>query len=54
MDPEAATDFGSMMVRNEVTNQADADRIMKKWADTIGSYLQHARSGSSAKPSKGN
>lgn len=50
MDPEAATDFGSMMVRNEVTNKADADRIMKKWADTLGSYLQHARSGSSAKP----
>ena len=47
IDPEEARDFGNFVVRNEVTNLADANRILKKWADTLGDFLMQARS---AKP----
>ena len=44
MDAEAAQDFGAMQIRNSVTNRADADRILKKWADALGEHLAQARS----------
>jgi len=48
IDPEESRDFGSFVVRNEVTNLADADRILKKWADTLGDFLVQARSANPA------
>ncbi len=45
LDPQQATDYGYIRVRNSVTNRSDADRILKRWADTLGSYLERARSG---------
>ncbi len=47
MDAEAAADFGAVMIRDRVTNKADADRILKKWADAVGTYLEHVRSAGS-------
>lgn len=47
IDPEESRDFGSFAVRNEVTNMADANRILKKWADTLGDFLIQARSANS-------
>jgi len=44
IDPEESRDFGNFVVRNEVTNLADANRILKKWADTLGDFLTQARS----------
>jgi len=44
IDPEESRDFGSFAVRNEVTNMADANRILKQWADTLGDFLIQARS----------
>jgi hypothetical protein len=44
IDPEESRDFGNFVVRNEVTNLADANRILKKWADTLGDFLMQARS----------
>ena len=43
IDPEESRDFGSFAVRNEVTNMADANRILKRWADTLGDFLIQAR-----------
>jgi len=48
IDPEESRDFGNFVVRNEVTNLADADRILKKWADTLGDFLVQARSANPA------
>ena len=44
IDPEESRDFGNFTVRNEVTNLADADRILVMWSDTLGSFLTKARS----------
>jgi hypothetical protein len=43
VDVEEAGDYGFAVVRNSVTNKADADRMLKKWADLLGDYLQNAR-----------
>jgi hypothetical protein len=43
IDPEESRDFGSFMIRNEVTNLADADLILKKWADRLGDFVGKAR-----------
>lgn len=43
IDPEESRDFGNFVVRNEVTNLADANRILKQWADTLGDFLIQAR-----------
>jgi hypothetical protein len=45
IDPQKATDYGRMRVRNSVTNHADADRILKLWAERLANYLERARSG---------
>lgn len=43
IDAESAGDFGHVGVRNSVTNRSDAQRMLKKWADALGAYLQNAR-----------
>jgi hypothetical protein len=40
---EAGGNYGMAVVRNRVTNRADAQRMLKKWADALGAYLQNAR-----------
>jgi hypothetical protein len=49
LDSEEAGDYGFAMIRNRVTNKADADRMFAKWADALGGYLQNARA-AAAKP----
>jgi len=43
VDVEEAGDYGFAKIRNSVTNRADAERMLKKWADALGAYLQNAR-----------
>lgn len=49
-DAEEVGDMGWISVRNRVTNRSDADRMLKKWADLLGTHLQNARAG--AAPAK--
>jgi len=39
MDPQAARNLGTFRITNSVTNTADADRIIRKWADILRSHL---------------
>lgn len=50
IDVEEAGDRGFVTVRNGATNRADAQRVLKKWADLLGTFLQNARA--SAPPAK--
>jgi hypothetical protein len=50
LDVENAGTEGTFYVRNGVTNRADAQRMLAKWADLLGTYLQNARA--SATPAK--
>jgi hypothetical protein len=43
VDPQQATDYGHVRIRNSVTNRSDADRILKRWADMLGTFLERAR-----------
>jgi hypothetical protein len=43
LDVEQAGTQGTVYVRNGVTNRADARRMLAKWADLLGAYLQNAR-----------
>lgn len=47
-DAETVDDMGFISVRNSVTNRADADRMLKKWADLLGTHLQDARATTAA------
>jgi Protein of unknown function (DUF3313) len=50
LDVEAGGSPGDYInVRNRVTNKQDADRVLKKWADLLGTHLQAARAGAAAK-----
>lgn len=42
-DAEQVDGMGFISVRNSATNRADADRMLKKWADLLGTHLQDAR-----------
>jgi hypothetical protein len=42
IDPEAGQTSGMIQWRNEVTNSAEADRILKKWADVLRERLDEA------------
>jgi hypothetical protein len=44
-DAEEADNMGFIGVRNSVTNRSDADRMLKKWADLLGTHLANARAG---------
>ena len=50
MDPEADRGFGTFTLQNEVTGRVAADHILRKWADILGDYLQHARSTGESTP----
>jgi len=50
IDVEEVGDKGYIGVRNGVTNRADADRVLKKWADLLGTFLQNARASAAATP----
>jgi hypothetical protein len=43
IDVEEAGDRGFIGVRNGATNRADAERVLKKWADLLATFLQNAR-----------
>ena len=49
-DREQARDMGVMMWQNSVTNRAEADRILRKWADAARAALDraHAATGDTA------
>ena len=39
IDPEAEDDAGMMQISSSVTNTADFDRIVKRWAQILNSHL---------------
>ena len=39
IDPEAASDGGMAQIANSVTNMADFDRIVQRWAQILNSHL---------------
>jgi hypothetical protein len=39
IDPEAADDAGIAQVANRVTNTADFDRVVRRWAEIINANL---------------
>jgi hypothetical protein len=43
LDVEQAGTEGSFYIRNGVTNRADAQRMLAKWANLLGAYLENAR-----------
>ena len=43
IDVEAAGARGYISVRNAATNRTDAEIMLKKWADLLGTFLQQAR-----------
>jgi len=43
LDVEQAGTEGTVYIRNGVTNRADAQRMLAKWANLLGAYLQNAR-----------
>jgi hypothetical protein len=48
IDPEAAGD-DSFEVRNSVTNMADAERVLRRWATILSSHLETVAAATSAK-----
>ena len=46
IDPEAAGMDEMIQVRNSVTNRADADRVLRRWATILNDHLAHVKSGS--------
>ena len=44
IDPEAAGIDGMAQVRNIVTNKADADRVLRRWAKILNDHLAHVKS----------
>ena len=39
IDPEAAEDSGMMQISSSVSNTADFDRIVKRWAQILNTHL---------------
>jgi hypothetical protein len=39
IDPEAADNVGIAEVANEVTNTADFDRVVRRWAEILNKHL---------------
>jgi hypothetical protein len=44
VNPKDARDMGTMMWQNSVTNRAEADRLLEKWAGLARMALTGARS----------
>lgn len=49
IDPESAQGSGMIEWQNEVTNKADADRILKRWAELLRKHLDDAHGGRSSR-----
>jgi hypothetical protein len=47
IDPEAARNGGFFQMTNRVTNTADLDRVLRKWADILRSNLGEVMGNSS-------
>lgn len=43
IDPEAADDVGIAQVANRVTNTADFDRVLRRWAELLNKHLTHVK-----------
>jgi hypothetical protein len=41
IDPEAADNVGIAQVANRVTNTADFDRVLRRWAEILNKHLAH-------------
>jgi len=52
LDVEAGDTSSFIEVRNRVTNTADAQRVLKKWADMLGKFLQNSRASVGPAPTK--
>ncbi len=52
-DRAAARDMGTMMWQSSVTNRAEADRQLRKWADLARKALDNAHSAAAAAPHAG-
>jgi hypothetical protein len=47
-DVQVLGDTATISQRNGATNRSDANRVMKKWAQQLATYLQQAREGAKA------
>ena len=43
IDPEAADNVGIAQVANRVTNTADFDRVLRRWAELLNKHLAHVK-----------
>jgi hypothetical protein len=43
IDPEAANNMGIAEVANRVTNTADFDRVVRRWAELLNKHLAHVK-----------
>ena len=43
IDPEAGQEGGMMMEANRVTNSAEADQILRRWADLLNTHLAEVK-----------
>jgi hypothetical protein len=43
IDPEAADNMGIAEVANRVTNTADFDRVVRRWAELLNKHLAHVK-----------
>ena len=43
IDPRAAPNYGGASMGNSVNNKAEADRILRRWADILRDHLDEAR-----------
>jgi len=50
IDTEADRGFDNFTLQNEATGRRAADHILRKWADILGDFLQHARSTGDSSP----
>ena len=48
IDRQRARNNMSMQVTNSVTNRAEADRMLRRWADILRDALDEARAGNGA------
>lgn len=52
MDPRAASRRGGAQLGNSVNNKAEADRILRRWADVLRDHLDSARASTASVPAE--
>jgi hypothetical protein len=52
VDTQSAGDSSFMISRNRLSNRADAEVVLKKWAVLLGTALQNARASAKAPAGK--